>query len=91
MDRKYHRSATHQALRNILATMISELKRDRKYLIENPGYSGLDIGIAFDLGYMNAITYAIKVEVQNSMSFGYVHDLMKKDSEQASRVLRRVS
>ena len=83
MDRKYHRSATHQALRNILATMVSELKRDRKRMEPQD--------VAFDTGYISAITYAIKVEVQNSMSFGYVHDLMKKDSEQASRVLRRVS
>ena len=83
MDRKYHRSATHQALRDILATMISELKRDRKRMASHD--------VCFDMGYISAITYAIKVEVQNSMSFGYVHDLMKKDSEQAKRVLKRVS
>jgi len=83
MDRKYHRSTAHQALRDILATMVSELKRDRKRMEPQD--------VAFDLGYISALTYAIKVEVQNSMSFGYVHDLMKKDSEQASRVLGRVS
>ena len=85
MDRKYHRSTTHQALRDILASMVSDFKRDRQYL----GADHRDL--AFDWGYMNALTYAIKVDVDNTMNFGRVHDLMRKDCEQAMRVLRRLT
>ena len=85
MDRKYHRSTTHQALRDLLASMVSDFRRDRQYL------SADHSDLAFDWGYMNALTYAIKVDVDNTMNFGRVHDLMRKDCEQAMRVLRRLT
>jgi len=85
MDRKYHRSTTHQALRDLLASMVSDFKRDCQYL------SADHKDLTHDLGYMSALVYAIKVDVDNTMNFGRVHDLMKKDCEQAMRVLRRLS
>ena len=85
------RSTTHQAFRDQLASMVSEVKRDRKYLSENPDYSGLDSDIAYDLGYMNALTYAIKVEVQNTMAWGYEHDSLRKDVEQVKLLVVRLN
>lgn len=82
-DRKYHRSTAHQALRDLLASMVSEIKRDRRRMNETD--------VAFDLGYMSALTYAIKVDVDNSMNFGRVHDVLKSDCKQATRVLEKVS
>ena len=84
MDRKYHRSTTHQALRDLLASMVSDFKRDRQYL------SADHKNLTYDLGYMSALAYAIRVDVDNTMNFGRVHDLMKKDCEQADRVLERM-
>ena len=91
MDRKYHRSTTHQALRDLLASMVSDFNRDRQYLGAEHRVHRLGKDLAYDLGYMGALVYAIKVDVDNTMNFGRVHDLMKKDCEQAMRVLRRLS
>ena len=70
------RSIAHQALRDLLASMVSEVKRDRKRM------SPPDV--AFDLGYMCALTYAIKVEVQNTIET--VQDALQKDFEKMIEV-----
>ena len=77
------RSIAHQALRDLLASMVSEVKRDRKRM------SPPDV--AFDLGYMCALTYAIKVEVQNTMTWGHEHDHLRKDVQQCKDLVDRLN
>ena len=80
---RVNRSTTHQTLRAQLASVVSELKRD---------YHEMDSAdIAYDLGYIGALTYAIKVEVQNTMTWGHEHDTLSKDVQQTNLLLVRLN
>ena len=80
---RVNRSTNHQALRDQLATVVCELKRDYREM-EAPD-------IMYDLGYIGALTYAIKVEVQNTMTWGHEHDTLRGDVQQTNLLLVRLN
>ena len=76
-DRKYHRSTAHQELRDNLASCVRDIKR------EYPEMDQEDI--AYDKGYLGAMLYAIKIELDNTITSGKIHDILKHDYKQAVR------
>ena len=72
--RKLDRSTSHQTFRDQLASTVSDLKRD------NPRMDASNI--SYDLGYIGSLLYSIKVEVANTMAYGYEHDKLRRDVQQ---------
>ena len=71
----------------VILTKLSEIKRDNPRIdprdIDYVGHDGMNSAdIACELGYIGALLYAIKVEVANTMAYGYEHDHLRKDVQQ---------
>ena len=78
-ERLFHRSTTHQELRDSLASCVRDLKRAYPQMVQED--------IAYDKGYLGAILHAIKIELDNTITSGKIHDILKRDYEQAVRTV----